>query len=274
MKKAIIIALLTACLASTGLADEAARVQTARQIVKDYGESLVWISAVSKSEMGSMLGGSGEQEIEVVGTVIDPSGLTVVSNTALDPFGALGMMLNIGGQSINTKSTLSDVKITLADGTEIDAKLVLKDPDLDLAFVMPEKTDGEELPKFKHVPLDKGATAEMLDPMIELSRLGKSLDRQCSVQLSRISAVVKKPRTFYCGGAGMGGTPAFTETGKVLGIASIRKPKTGGMMAMGAMQPVILPAEDVLEIAEQAKAVGADKKENSKETDKEADDKD
>lgn len=150
------------------------------------------------------------------------------------------------------KSSLSDVKITLADGTEIDAKLVLKDPDLDLAFIMPQKTDDTELPTFKYVPLDKNAKAEQLDAMIGLSRLDKSMNRECTVWMSRVAAVVTKPRTFYCGGAEGVGTPAFTEDGKTLGISIIRIPKTGGKGAMQGVQPVILPAEDVMEVAEQA----------------------
>ena len=72
----------------------------------------------------------------------------------------------------------------------------------------------------------------------------------------------------------MGGTPAFTEKGKALGISIIRIPKGGGMMAMRSIQPVILPAEDVMEIAEQAIQSAKEEDEKTESADEEAKDDD
>ena len=68
----------------------------------------------------------------------------------------------------------------------------------------------------------------------------------------------------------MGGTPAFTEKGKALGLSIIRLPKGGGMMAMRSIQPVILPAEDVMEIAEQAIQSAKEEDEKTESADEEA----
>ena len=266
MKKRSIALLLLSCLVSVGFADEASRIKTAKNVMEKYGDALVSVSAISKTEMngaGMVLQNQGEREVQTVGTIIDPSGLTVVSYMALDPMSAISSYsMNIGGdnQKIVPKTDLSDVKITLADGTEIDAKLVLKDPDLDLAFIMPEKAEDTELPEFTHIPLDKGGKAEVLDPMIVINRLGKSLDRQCAVVISHVSAVVKKPRTFYVGALELG-SPVFNEKGLVLGISFVRKLEGTGNT--GAV--VAIPAEDVQEIAVQA--LEAVKKEAEKESD-------
>ncbi|MCI0499979.1 MAG: serine protease [Planctomycetales bacterium] len=281
MKKVVAMAFLLSCLSPVVLADEASVIKAAKGVMSKYADALVWVSAVSKTEvsgLGVILGSGNEQKVEVVGTVIDPSGLTVVSYTALDPMSAIGnISVQIGDntQKIDPKSEFSDVKITLADGTEMDAKLVMKDIDLDLAFIMPEKSGDAKLPAFSCIPLDKGGKAEILDSIITLTRLGKLLDRQCSVALSRISAVVKKPRTFYCGGTDYEGTPVFTENGEILGISTIRKANSGDSagMSLRGLQAVIVPAGDVMKIAKQAMETAAEdtEKEDENAVDKTAD---
>ena len=260
MKKTLLALVIVCSMVSMSLASEDSVIKTAKQIYKTQGDAVVWISAVSKTElsgMGVLLGDQGEQKIEVVGTVIHESGLTVVSSASLDPmstFGNIAFEVNGEMQKINPKSQLSEVKMTLADGTEIDCKLVLEDSDLNLSFIMPEKKEGEKLPKFKYISLKEGGKSEILESLILLDRLEKSLNRQCQVLLSRVSAVVKKPRTFYCASnLNMGGTPVFSENGQILGISSMRKSKKNkGLMEIGGDIPVIIPAADVMEIAEQA----------------------
>ncbi|MCK4999385.1 MAG: hypothetical protein KAS23_07615 [Anaerohalosphaera sp.] len=272
MKKTLLSLVMVVCMASASLAADEAVIKTAKQIYKTQGDTVVWVSAVSKMElsgMGMLLGNQGEQEVEAVGTVIHESGLTVVSSASLNPMSMLGdIAIEVQGESqkINTQSQLSEVKMILADGTEIDCKLVLEDRDLNLSFIMPEKKEDVKLPKFKYISLKEGGKSEILDSLILLDRLGKSLNKQCQVLLSRVSAVVKKPRIFYCASElNMGGTPVFTENGKILGITSIRKPKAKGIMAMTGITPVVIPAGDVMEIAEQALEANKTKKETKEE---------
>jgi S1-C subfamily serine protease len=162
-------------------------------------------------------------------------------------------------QKIQSKTQFSDVKMRLADGTEIPARLIMKDPDLDLAFIAPEKDGEAALPTFTYVDLKNGARANELDVVVALGRLGKSLNRESTVNLGRLSAVVRKPRTFYVGTIAQAlGVPVFTLEKEILGIALMRKGPGGGGMSLGnimggGMAPVVLPAEDVLEVAEQAK---------------------
>jgi len=245
---------------------------TAKDLTKAHGKAIVHVEAVVKitAEGGGamMKMPDQEQKVKVLGTVIDPSGLTVVP--FLDPTKALGSMkLNAGGQAIELKfkGEVREVKYRLADGTEVPARLVLTDDDLSLAFVAPEKPlDKKTKAKIAHVDLSKATgKASMLDKIITLGRLGKTLNHTLSARVGRISSIVTKPRTFYVGSGSLG-SPVFTADGKLLGICTRRATKGGqsrtiGMMSMlggggrGAASaiPVILPAADVKEIADQAK---------------------
>ncbi|MBN1341095.1 MAG: trypsin-like peptidase domain-containing protein [Phycisphaerae bacterium] len=256
--------LLVVCLLFTGLgtsasADEAADARTGREILAKYQDAVIWISAVLKVDFG---GRSRERKMEVYGTIIDPNGLTVVSYSMLDPISLLSSSM-LGKDKDMPKAQFSDVKMELPDGTEVPVSVVLKDPDLDLAFLVPEVKEGEKLPKLTHIKLDTDAKAQVLDRLIILTRLGKAFDRQPCIDFTRLSAIVKKPRTFYVDspyvmGSGVG-TPVFTTEGKVLGISVMRKgPKSGGVSGGGAgdFSTVILPSEDVLEIAQQAMKKG------------------
>ena len=110
--------------------------------------------------------------------------------------------------------------------------------------------------------LSKAATAQILDQVITLNRLGKAAGRAYAVSVERISAVVQKPRLFYVPGSEMTsttlGSPAFTLEGNVLGVFVTRSvSQKGSGFGMFSFRPeglttIILPAGDVLKAAKQA----------------------
>ena len=263
----LIAVALMAALALPALAEEK-RIETARTLLKDKHESVVWVTAVAKmqvSGMGVSLGGGGENKVEALGTVVDKSGLVVVCYSQIDMAKMLGgaIKANVGGESkeIELKTDLSDVKIRLADGTELPASIVMKDEELNIAFIMPDTTD-DAVKKAKFVPLDLGDAAEpkVLDDTIVLGRLSKMLDYQPSVSLGRVSAVVKKPRTCY-EAPGAPGCPVFSVDGKLIGISMLMKAaEGGGMMALHNMSSVVLPAKEIAEASEQAKKKASEPK--------------
>ena len=269
MRKSVMTGLMVLCLLGAARAEDSG-VRAARTILEKQQDAVVWVSAIVKTEMTGlgMQMPARERKAEALGTVVDASGLTVVSGSALDPMGMIGQLaVSVGGerQRVTPRSQISDVKLRLADGTELPAKMVLKDPDLDIAFIRPE-TEGKDV-KFAHVDISADGKAAILDEVVALGRLAKTLDRQPTVAVSRVSAVVSKPRTFYVvhgGTAGMG-TPVFTTDGNLLGIALMRKSSASGglgsMLSGGAMMPVVLPTEDIRELAEQALAEKAEKAE-------------
>jgi hypothetical protein len=251
LKRAILLGLVI-CVALSGAfgGDEEER-GVARDILAKYQDAVVFVKAVGKVDFSAMGGPSNDRKIETTGIVIDPSGLTVISLFSFDPMGSMGGMGGMFGRGDSgIKTDFSEVKLLLADGTEVPSKLVLKDPDLDLAFILPEKKEGEDLPKFTSIPLKKAPEVGLLDPVFTLDRLGKSLDRQPAIFMARISAIVKKPRKVFItsGGGRSISSPVFTSNGEILGINLMRKPA----QADAGMSPIVLPAEEVMDIAQQA----------------------
>ena len=86
-----------------------------------------------------------ERNIEALGTILDASGMTVLSLNQLDPTDSI--QSKIGNYKAEIKVNYTEVKILLQDGTEIPAEFVLKDDDLDLAYIIPQKTSQETMGK-------------------------------------------------------------------------------------------------------------------------------
>jgi S1-C subfamily serine protease len=235
-----------------------------REIVKKWQTAIVNVRVVLKMRVS--VGGremqSMDETVETVGTVIDPSGLTVLSLGSLNPGAMMNRLMGSGGgqERMEFGSEPTDVKIRLADGRELPARIVLRDEDLDLAFLRPTAKPDKPLVAINLA--DEGRPS-LLDPVVILSRLGRVGGWTPAASLQTIGAIIEKPRTFYVietGAAGGMGTPAFTPSGKVIGLLTMRSVQAGkpGMFSMVGgteglgLLPVILPAADVREIAQQA----------------------
>jgi hypothetical protein len=268
------IFLLLSLLTARGFADDLA--EKGRAVFKQYRHTVVTISIVLKSKIsvGGMGGQSNESRQEVTGTVLDPSGLIVLSLSATDPGQMmqtfLGGMDGMDGEDTKLKmeTELSDLKVLLDDGTEVPAEVVLRDKDLDLAYIKPK---NKLTTPMEALDFSKAGKVELLDQIISLNRLGDTAGRAYAASLDRISAVVERPRLFYVPAGGMAsatlGAPAFSLDGKPLGIFVMRTIKShgGGGMGMFSFQPdnlttVIVPAQDILKGAKQVPAAEEEKK--------------
>jgi len=258
--RVILVALMVA--ASCQAADDIA--SKGREIFKKYQPSVVTVQLVVKSKLGfAGLGGDArESKQEVTGTVIDSSGLVALSLASTDPTSLIqGMLGGLGGDGEDSmkfkmESELSDVKLLLNDGTELPSEIVLRDRDLDLAFLRPKSK-----PPVALIPLDlsKSAKVDVLDQVIAINRLGKVAGRTHAASVERINAVVQRPRPFYVPGGDAGttslGCPAFTLDGQLVGLFVMRTIKSGGggglFGAQGGVTAILLPAEDVRKVAAQ-----------------------
>ena len=249
-------------------ADEFA--EKGRAVFKKNEHAVVTVQLVVKSKfsMGGMGGQSSESRQDVTGTVLEPGGLTVLSLSATDPGQLMqSMMSGMGDEDSKFKmeTELSDIKILLNDGTEAAAEVVLRDRDLDLAFVRPKVKLAGTMAALDVAQLGK---VELLDQVVVLNRLGSAAGRAYSASLARIAAVVERPRLFYVpeGGLSTLGAPAFTMDGKFVGLFVMRALKGrsgGGGMGMFSFQPdnvtgIIVTAKDILEAARQAPPAGGD----------------
>jgi len=249
-------------------ADELA--EKGRQVFQKHQHSVVTVQIVVRSKVS--FGGRGaepnESRQDVTGTIIDPSGLTVVSLSATDPGqmiqNVMSSMSADDESKVKVETELSDVKLLLQDGTEVPAEVVLRDRDLDLAFLRPKTKLTTPLPA---VDLADSGKAQLLDQVLALMRQGNAAGRAYSASAERISAIVERPRLFYVPETSYTvtpmGAPAFTLDGKILGVFVMRSIKaTSGSGMSAAMNQrdnitgIILPAEAVLKAAKQVPAVG------------------
>lgn len=166
------------------------------------------------------------------------------------------------------ESELTDVKMLLPDGTEVAAEVVLRDKDLDLAFIRPKTKPGTPM---SALDLSNSTRAQVLDQVVTLNRLGQVAGRAYAASVERINAVVQKPRTFYIPDSNMTstgmGSPAFALDGKIVGIFVMRSIKSGGNRGSALfsgradnLTAILIPAEEVLKAARQAPQVKEPKK--------------
>ena len=255
----LLLATVLPCLA--GQADELS--EKGRAVFKKYQHAVVTVELVLKNKF-SMAGRGGEaneSRQDVTGTVVDPSGLTVLSLSATDPAQMLQTMFSSSDEDSKFKmeTELSDIKILLDDGTELAAEVVLRDRDLDLAFIRPKTKVGAPLVS---LDLTNSGKAEILDQVISLTRLGNAAGRAYAASVGRIAAIVQRPRLYYVPDASMTtttlGAPAFTLEGKPLGIFVMRSIKGRSNASVGFFNSqadnivsIIIPTRDILKAVKQ-----------------------
>jgi S1-C subfamily serine protease len=230
----------------------------ARRALERYGPAVVTVRLVLKRRLISQgrERGSAESQIEVAGTTLTPAGLTVVSDVTTNP-SALG---SSGELETRLDTETTDVKILLRDGRELPAHFVLRDADLDLAFLVPDEA-GLTLP---HLDLtqDPAPLPEALDDIVYLFPLSRSLGRETGVVIDRARGLARKPRVFVASDIVLGmqslGCPVFDASGRPVGLSVMRRgPRTsstgGGFRdVFDAFTPVVVTAADVQAVAKQA----------------------
>ena len=222
-----------------------------RELLKNNAECVTWVSVTAKVEMS--VGGRSippqEQKLEALGTVIDEKGLTVLSLNQVDPTANILSRLRSPGASVNVNYT--EVFILMQDGTEVAARFLLKDSDLDLAFVLPFQDDDSNSDDviFSKVPemVKDDEYPMILDEEVSIGKLKQTLYRQSTLRRGSVNAVISKPRQYFVIENTIPGTPVFDKKGKWLGVVVYK------MFGSRPSEIVTLPSQDILEIAEQVR---------------------
>jgi hypothetical protein len=235
-------------------ADEAA--EAGRAVAEEHGDAVVTMSMTASM---SFFGQEQQQEVEAPAMVIGADGLTVTSLAATDPFELVkqmlgGMMAEMG--DFDFKTELERLELIFPDGTEVPADIVLRDKDLDLAFLRPREPLDEPV---DFIDLSKGAEAQILDRVVLMKPLGKVGRRELSVRTPRIDAVIEKPWKLYVLRSGrpmevvnMVGATVMDMDGRCLGLATLRGAPVTPMDEEPTLTIMVLPAEDLLRISKQA----------------------
>jgi len=238
----------------------------ARNALEQAGKSVITIRVVSSVKM-NVQGQDREQEQkgEATGVVVDPSGLTVACASNVDPGkqSRFGMKIDV---------TVKESTFILPDGTEVPAEIVLKDTDLDLAFLRPKEAGKT----FDAVTFKPGvAPPKVLDDVFAIGRLGKEGNRALRAVLGIVQAEVKGPRTYYVCSDDISrnlGCLVYGADGAPLGIVVIKTAVGGqgeggrGLMGMSGMGSIIImrPVSDLLDALKQAKEAQAKPAEEKK----------
>src|ERR1051326_1059078 len=214
---AAIFVTAAATLLTPARAASEAEAAAGRDLVKRYAESVIGVELVVtlKGKMGDREQPPREQRIEVNGTVISSSGLTVTSLAQVDPQTAIGAIRGVELVGADFK----EVKLRKADGKEVPARFVLKDADLDLAFMAPDVAADAPKPEFpSYLKLEDAAEGAVLNTYFYVTRAPKVLQRVPIVRTADIVGVVEKPRRFYLMSDYALGAPMLDAKGKILGI--------------------------------------------------------
>src|SRR5271168_1905575 len=130
----VALACLAGGMAASARPDEMA--QKGREIFNKNQHAVVTVSEVLKMST-SDASHANETKQDLTGTVVDSSGLTVLALSACDPAEIYQRMMG-DDSSRKVETEVTDLKILLDDGTEVPAEIVLRDKDLDLAFIRPK----------------------------------------------------------------------------------------------------------------------------------------
>lgn len=232
---------------------------SAREIFERYRDSVVAIQGVAQVQVSTQVDGkekaAPDRDVTVsgVGTLVSADGVVVTALSFLDPSVSLdGRTVNTGGRRTTldvTVNSLRELRLLLADGTEVGAGILLKDPLLDLVVLRAEteawkKAGGDRLP---WVNLKDSGEAQVLDPLLVIGQSSAAFGRAPSAARPGVMSKVTKPRLIYRPSMGQKGGPAFLHDGKLLGIAvqHVQRERVTNDL-------VIVPAADVAELVEQA----------------------
>ncbi len=223
----------------------------ARDLIAKQGNAVVFVLGTAKIRINQ--GGREQNQdsrIQALVTIIDSSGLGVMSLTALDPGEFLSAQMSRGraaGAGVSVSTEASDLRYRMPDGNEIPVRVVLRDKELDLAFLRPVEKPAAPVAAID-LPTSRPA---VVDAVVELKRLPESAGWQSTAQFHSVQAVVEKPRTFFIltgGVAGTPGSPVFDTRGRFVGVILRWRNEAD---AASALQ-IVLPASDIREVAKQA----------------------
>lgn len=231
-----------------------------RDIVDKYAPAVVTLKFVLKT---SGMGEDAEEEQEVLGLIVEETGLVLTSNVLLGgiPEAQKASMAGRGGFNRSPK----DLKVLIGDDHEgVEAKLVARDSELDLAWVQISDAAGK---KFAFVDLSRSVKVGLGDGLVCVQRFGKIHDRDPVLAEGRVRAIINRPRRLIVPGTDMQyavAGPIFTVRGELVGVGALQFASSDEMRALSDGVPdllsmsvmraaLVLPAEDVLLATERGK---------------------
>ncbi|MEX0776339.1 MAG: trypsin-like peptidase domain-containing protein [Phycisphaeraceae bacterium] len=212
------------------------------KLIADKGPALVTVKFVLKVSVGGAA--DRQQEAEAPGVLIDESGLVLCSSTNMG-----GIAKLLAAQAQNVTATPTDIKVLIGDDTEgLEAKLLARDSDLDLAWVQIKDAKSKKLP---FVSFAAGVTPRIGQRVLVVRHMTKYFDRSLVVGESHIGGMTSKPRDLYVPNLPLAqgfGFPVFDESGQAVGFSVLQIPEDDGAPGNARFQDatnLVLSANDV-----------------------------
>lgn len=202
-----------------------------------------------------------EQNSEVRGVLIDPSGLVMLANSYFSPPAQLVMALRQRGGGI--EGTPSAVKVLFGnEAKEYDAVIVARDSNLNVAFVQILDLEKREV---SWVDVSKAAEAKIGSSLLGITRMGRGFD--CAPRFGRvlITGRVEKPRPMWAIASNFEGLglPVFDTSGGVVGVLAAQEGSEGvddgGFMGGGSGGIFLLPLATMQGSIDQARKLAPEK---------------
>ncbi|HEV8630861.1 MAG TPA: trypsin-like peptidase domain-containing protein [Thermoanaerobaculia bacterium] len=186
-------------------------------LLSRYAPSIVRVEAVLETRLN--FGGQGEAQdsrLDLLGAIVDPSGLVMIWNSHISPARMVEMMQNAGRQEgMGIQVVPKSFTVSLPEG-EVPAILAATDSALDLAFLQLERPPAQPLPFVDFRRADKPAVG---DQVVVVSRLGRGFDHAPFLQTAHVGGALKKPREAWIldGNLTAFGLPVFDRDGVPVG---------------------------------------------------------
>lgn len=185
-----------------------------------YAPAVVGVKLTLRTEMEGTGAPPEDSTEEVVGTVVDGSGLILIWNSHISSGRMAELFGGMGGENgFRLKVTATDVRVTFAgENRERRAFVAAADSDLDLAFLQLEEPPAEPLPS---VDFANAAEVAIGDSLAVVSRLSSSFDRAPFFDLVRVVGRVEQPRSAWIVGGGnatQAGMAYFAADGRPAGV--------------------------------------------------------
>ena len=181
-----------------------------------------------------------------IGTVISEN-MLVTSYRTIRPNPTIPGLSRSQKRALTLNTEVKEIKLVDGSGEEFDAKLVLHDEDLDLAFVaLDPNSDNADSWSCEPVNISQDIELSHLDNVVFLSRGNESMRFQPSVRVGQVSTIIKRPRKLYSTSTLVTGGAAFNLEGQYVGMGIRKKTGSGGEIS------AVLPAKYIRKLLPQA----------------------